>query len=175
VKAIEIGYTIIPIEGYLFKTGFPLKKYSETITEIKNKAAVENNTTIRTTAKLLINSLYGKLASKYFLQTTEILDDQNLEIALDMFKVHRVTNLDENASINSHDIKPLNKPRLKINKDLIQEHFKRASNSLNDKDLNIAVASAITSYGRLDLYNLIQEVCNRGGIICYTDTDRIFA
>jgi len=92
-----------------------------------------------------------------------------------MFKVHRVTTLDENASIVSRDIKPLSKPRLKINKDLIQEHFKRASNSLNDKDLNIAVASSITSYGRLDLYNLMQEVDKRGGIICYTDTDRIFA
>ena len=174
-KAIDIGYTITPIEGYLFKTGTPLKSYSETMTNLKNQATKDNNITLRTVAKLLINSLYGKFASKYFLNTTEIITNQELDIAHDLFKVNSVTHVDDNYSIVNRRVKPTTKDHRNIRKDLVNEHFKRANKAISDKDLNMAVAAAITSYGRLDLYNLIQEVQARGGVVCYTDTDRIFA
>jgi hypothetical protein len=174
-KAIEMGYQLTPIEGILFKTGNPLKLYSETITALKNKASIEDNVTLRTVAKLLINSLYGKFASKYFLNTTEVVTNEELRIAHELFKVNSVTHVDDNYSIINRGIKPLTKEYLNVRKDLVNDHFKRANSAISDKDLNMALAAAITSYGRLELYNLIQEVQSRGGIVCYTDTDRIFA
>jgi DNA polymerase elongation subunit (family B) len=174
-KAIEMGYQLTPIEGVLFKTGNPLKLYSETITALKNKASREDNVTLRTVAKLLINSLYGKFASKYFLNTTEVVTNEELRIAHELFKVNSVTHVDDNYSIINRGIKPLTKEYLNVRKDLVNDHFKRANSAISDKDLNMALAAAITSYGRLELYNLIQEVQSRGGIVCYTDTDRIFA
>jgi exonuclease III len=58
--------------------------------------------------------------------------------------------------------------------DLVSKGFRSAYAAVMNKNTNIAVASAITSYGRLMLYNLFCEVLNRGGKVMYCDTDSVF-
>lgn len=174
VKALEIGYIIKPLEAWIFKSGTPLKSYSETLTNLKDLAGKEGNKTLRTVMKLLTNSLYGKFASKYFLTTTEIVKADDISVVKDLYKINSITKVDCNHMIVNHDIKPLVDSKLE-GTDLLKGAYDRAAKALADKDLNVAVASAVTAYGRVQLYSLMQEVQARGGTVCYTDTDSVFA
>ena len=172
LKAMECGYQIKFIEGWVFNAGTPLASYSETLSQLKDKAGLEGNKTLRTVMKLLINSLYGKFASKYFLSTTEIIKRDNLNTVNELFKVNSITKIDSNFMIVNHDIKPI-VTRI-AHKDLKEKAYNNAAKALADKDLNVAVAAAITAYGRVQLLELMIEVEGRGGNICYTDTDSVF-
>jgi len=122
--------------------------------------------------KLLINSLYGKFASKYFLSTTEIIKSDNLSTLNELFKVNSITKIDSNYIIVNHDVKPI--LDRSAHKDLKTKAYINASKALAAKDLNVAVAAAITAYGRVQLFDLMMEIEGRGGNICYTDTDSVF-
>ena len=58
------------IRGWKFKAKHDLfKEYIEKWIERKNKATIEGNKGIRTTSKLMLNSLYGKLATSLEVQS----------------------------------------------------------------------------------------------------------
>lgn len=62
-KHYDIG-DIRYIRGYKFKgSKYLFRDYVETWTEVKTKASIEGNEGMRTIAKLLLNSLYGKMAT----------------------------------------------------------------------------------------------------------------
>lgn len=124
--------------------------------------------------KLLTNSLYGKFASKYFLTTTEIVKADDISVVKDLYKINSITKVDSQHMIVNHDVKPLINSKFE-GTDLLKGSYDRAAKALADKDLNVAVASAVTAYGRVQLYSLMQEVQERGGTVCYTDTDSVFA
>lgn len=174
VKAIEMGYIIKPLEAWIFKAGTPLKSYSETLTNLKDLAGKEGNKTLRTVMKLLTNSLYGKFASKYFLTTTEFVKSDDVSVVNSLYKINSITKVDSDYIIVNHDVKPLLNSTIE-DKDILNGAYDRASKALADKDLNIAIAATVTAYGRVQLYSLMQEVQERGGKVCYTDTDSVFA
>lgn len=162
----------------MFKAGKPLADYSKTLTSIKDKAALAGNKALRTVAKLLTNSLYGKFASKYFLTQTNMLSNEDLKVFSEFFKVNSITRINDLDNMVNFDTKVTldkNTSQFSTNKDLIKSAYSQESASLNGKDLNISIAAAITSLGRVDLYRLIQEIVKRGGKVCYVDTDSIFA
>jgi hypothetical protein len=177
LKALELGNTVTIKRGWVFKIGKPLAKYANKITQLKDQARLEGNTTLRTVIKLITNSLYGKFASKYYISTTAIVDDNNFSEIIRIFKINSVTQVTEVLKIVNYDITP--DPNLikdcRLPKDIINKAFRKAQGVVIDADLNIAIASAVTSYGRVALYELIQEITARGGKICYTDTDSIYA
>lgn len=70
ILAIEHGYTIDLINhGFIFKSGYPLKKYSEYMTGKKEDAKKQENPSMVQFYKLLNNSLYGKFAINPVIQT----------------------------------------------------------------------------------------------------------
>ena len=172
VEAINIGYVLQPIDGWVFKAGTPLKRYSEQMTILKDKAGAEGNKAARTLMKLLTNSLYGKLASKYFTRATVIINNDDFQTINEIYKLNAITKVDENHIILNYNVKPI------INnitdKDLMKKAFLRANEAISNKDLNIAVAATVTAQGRVQLYKLMKEVVARNGVICYVDTDSVF-
>ena len=172
LKAIEYGYQVKLVEGWIFNRGTPLKSYSETLSQLKDKAGLEGNKPLRTAMKLLTNSLYGKFASKYQLTTTKIISGDELPTLNELYKINSITKVDIEHIIVNHNIKPI--IDRKANKFLKDKAYINASKALADKDLNVAVASAVTAYGRVQLFELMIEIEGRGGNICYTDTDSVF-
>lgn len=140
---------------------------------MKDQAGAEGNVALRTVLKLLINSLYGKFVSKYFLSTTDVVPTKDLNEISEMFKLNSITALGKDLSIIRRDVMPLT--GTDVNKDLMRLHFLRETKALAQKDLNVALGACVTSYGRVDLYRLMLEVLARKGVMMYTDTDRIFA
>jgi hypothetical protein len=51
--------------------------------------------------------------------------------------------------------------------------FARAFDDIGVKDFNVAIASAITSYARIQLWSAINDIESKGGEIYYCDTDSI--
>jgi DNA polymerase elongation subunit (family B) len=157
--------------------GLPLAEYAAKITQLKDKAGQEGNTTLRTVMKLLTNSLYGKFASKYFMSTTEIVTDNNFAEMINMYKFNSVTQINDVLKLVNYDITP--DPTIikdsRVPKDVLNQAFRKANATIIDADLNIAIAAAVTAYGRVTLYELMQEIQARGGEMCYTDTDSIYA
>lgn len=122
--------------------------------------------------KLLTNSLYGKLASKYFTSATAVIKNDDFKTINDIYKLNAITKLDEGHMMINYNVKPI--PNADVDKDLMQKAFIRSTKALTDKDLNIAVAATVTAQGRIQLYKLMKEVIARGGQMCYVDTDSVF-
>jgi hypothetical protein len=51
--------------------------------------------------------------------------------------------------------------------------FARAFDDIGVKDFNVAIASAITSYARIQLWSAINDIESKGGEVYYCDTDSI--
>ena len=171
--ALEIGYTVKLNTAFLFLTNNILKRYSSTITTIKNEARETGDTVTRAIAKLLRNSLYGKFAASYHDNTSKIVSDDELAFYERNYEINASYNIDNNHWLITYNTKPLNPSRL------IEPHIQEVKNKLNvfeaPKPVNIAIRSAITSYGRIILYKLWIDVINQGGTLLYSDTDSVFA
>jgi hypothetical protein len=65
-RALELGYEIKEIYSTLYytQTFYPFKEYVSTLYTLRNKYRKENNTIMSDVCKLLLNSLYGKFATK---------------------------------------------------------------------------------------------------------------
>lgn len=162
------------VDGYVFKTGNPLKKYSDSFTAIKNNAEASKDTTTRTIAKLFLNSLYGKFASNYFYNTSEVvMDAETMAVIDNLHKINSIMDVDLDIKVVNYNI--IVKEGATTDKDTLRHAFKKTQKGLYDKNTNIAVAAAITSHARILLYNLYMEIEKMGGIMCYSDTDSVFA
>lgn len=171
--AVKKGYAILPLEGYVFKTGHPLANYSKTLTSIKDQASIRGDAVTRNTAKLLLNTLYGKFARRYYQSSTSIVTEDQLQEIEQLYEVQSITHLDNGMIMVNYNNKPIaNSP---LPKDVVDRAFKNYNISTIDKNTNMAIAATITSHGRIILYNLYEEVIERGGKICYSDTDSVYA
>jgi len=78
---------------------------------------------------------------------------------------------------NSEDktyLKYLNSEKLvDVKENANGEMFCRVIKDLQIKDFNVGVASAISSYARLRLQELLQDIIDVGGEIHYCDTDSV--
>ena len=175
--AASKGYTLNFISGYVFKTGNPLKGYSELFTDIKNNSEQIGDKPTRTIAKLFLNSLYGKFASHYFLNTSQVVYDQNdVESLANLFKINSIIDVAADIKVVNYCLSVQANPnQIKADKDTIRDAYKKSNQVLDDKNINMAIASAITAHARITLYNLYEEVENIGGKLCYSDTDSVFA
>jgi hypothetical protein len=89
--ALDLGYVIREIkEGYVFKRGFPLAKYSNSIIARKADAKARGIGVIAMLYKLLNNSLYGKFAINPVLTSRLI----NTSLLANLTHVISVTNIE---------------------------------------------------------------------------------
>ena len=135
------------ISNYLHETGIMLE------TDLIQKDPIRRNI-----AKIMLNSFYGKFAQRSNLETTEIVRTyaKMWELANDPQKV--ITGL--------VDVGP---NTMLVNWKLLHDDEARQGN------VNVAIASFVTSYARRELWRKINEIESVSpGCVHYFDTDSIF-
>ena len=84
--AMKRGYSVdIIIEGYVFTSGKPLKKYSEILIEKKRWAKESGNHVIEMVYKSLATNLYGKFAINLTLKTS-LIHDLDVKTIKDLYR-----------------------------------------------------------------------------------------
>ena len=145
------------------------------MTAIKDAAGARGDIPTRTTAKLMINSVYGKFASKYFLSITELVDSTMLETLQNTFDIESVCEITDNIFLATRRLEVSRNADKRAEPDFLKRSYNKAHTTITDKNTNVALAAAITSRARLVMLNLFEEVGKMGGVILYTDTDSVYA
>lgn len=105
----------------------------------------------KTFSKMVVNSLYGRLAMKKKNEKTELINIDEFYNIINKYKIN-------SASFYSKYV-------------LISYESDNNYNLLS----NIAISSATTAKARIKLYNAYKSVIKNNGRILYSDTDSIFA
>jgi len=146
------------------------REFVEKYSKIKIKAEKEGNNAKRTTAKLLLNSLYGRFGLKYEPYTIDFVDSSEADQISINHEVFDRLSIDNNiefikyTTAPSEILKELNREeynKLKNKTDLDGEHVVRA----------LTISAMITSYGSIMMnpfLNIPDNPCY------YTDTDSLF-
>jgi hypothetical protein len=139
------------LQGYEFKLGRWGKDFFERMYEEKLKAKKDDNKALEYAYKITANSSYGFFGyDKYDRHVTKVYGKHMIE---------HVKCLEYNAKASFHEFD---------DEILVYEN----TNVLLE-DVNIAVASAITSYGRIHLHKLMNAVEQNNGTVYYVDTDSL--
>lgn len=144
-----VGYEYKYIEGFYFKSSYSLKNIFNSMYGERIKYNKKN--ILNFVYKLIGVSIYGCFGYN-------VLNKSNIKISNKHSKDH---------------IKYLKKNKLK-NTSIIGNYELNEIISDIDIDRNYAIASAITSYGRIRLYEIYLDIIKKGFKIYYSDTDSVF-
>ena len=166
LKALEFGYVVVAVyDGVIYKSGPILKEFASRLTTKKAIAKTSKNKPLESLWKLLINSLYGKIAQKEIFTKTELFKNNvalvNLQLKhvdFQMLDLIYFFNMSCGAVVFEKQNRSLNK----------QELWGRKS--------SIAIGAAITAEARVLLFSCIQRLFKIEGFsnLIYTDTDSFF-
>lgn len=142
-KALKLGYKIDIIEGIFYsKKGKLFSNFVDKFYKIK----CESKGAKRETAKLILNSAYGKFGQrreyKEYITFEEIVDK-----GLDFGDYEKVND----------------------------KFYRCKSINYRDRRINPVIATFVTAYARDYLYQGMELVFNNGGTVYYVDTDSIFS
>ncbi|XP_015793693.1 uncharacterized protein LOC107370221 [Tetranychus urticae] len=120
---------------------------------------IEKNPGKRSIAKLMLNSFWGKLAQNQNMPKTDVLRSY-----ADLWGV-----------LNNPEFETLGLFEANQDTIIVQHKFNEESiEKVNPGKTNIAVASFVTAYARLELFRLLQLIENhREGRVLYFDTDSV--
>jgi len=142
-----LGYTIEIEKGYYFtETDRPFKQYVDKWYTIKKEAKQKNDTALTYIAKLYLNSLYGKLGQR---RTFQKLIYKNETLGYYYKKYGTIKDYTKDLNV------------------VVIEETSRS------KYTTVHIASFITAYVRIRLYDLMEQVHETGGSVYYCDTDCI--
>jgi hypothetical protein len=145
------GYEYALLDGYEFKMASWGKDFFGHLYELKSEAKRMSHTAREYLYKIIVNSCYGFFGyNKYDRHVTRVYGKKMLD-HVGCLEYHGKT------TFSSYD-------------DTLVSYETR--DILLD-DVNIAVASAITSYARMHLHSLISSVEEKGGQVLYCDTDSL--
>jgi len=139
------------IEGYNFNKKPFLKKFFTDAFNKKAQAKKEGNTALSECYKIIANSGYGfwGLRCKNRDSIKAFYDDDGGVIPI----------IQQNKLL---DVAQYGKYT-----------FARCYSDLDVKDFNVSIASAISSYARIELWSAINDIESKGGEVYYCDTDSI--
>lgn len=146
-NAIQQGYEIKIIKGYLFESDYLFKDYVSYLYHLKTSSGKGNP--VYTISKLLLNSLYGRFG----------MDP--------MKEMHSIVGFSESFRICS-EYEVTNVLYLSPEKELIS--YKKQSKDLSVPNISIPISAAVTAYARMRMtpYKTLSSFQ-----LCYTDTDSI--
>ena len=148
-----LGYTVIPLSGYLFeRRDSPFRDFVSTLFESRLEARKAGNEALAFVYKILMNSLYGRFGINPKSTTTEICDE-------DRFK-----SLIKNSEFISSDM-------LSENNYVVSYHTNTETGSdywNPPKNSAVQLAAAITASARIHMYPYISREDSY-----YTDTDSV--
>lgn len=173
--AQENGYEITILKGYNFdRVNDVFKTYIEDIYKIKSNPANEAEKNV---AKLLLNSLIGRLGmdfNKYITKTVNekehdfICSTRDISHTVKIIDdVYRVT-FNPNVSKSVCDTFGLDYTTL-----LNSTNYEEGDTNKTYKTVSMPVASAVLAYARIHMGRIKLYILNNNGKIYYTDTDSI--
>jgi hypothetical protein len=161
-NAMKYGYTFEILHGYKFKRAVIFKEYVERMYQLRLK--YKSGTPMNLIAKLLMNSLYGKFGMKPEKTTVNIFDQRVSS---------ELTNLQSFIPANCEsiqDIIQLGDFTITVSGGLSMAKYSDKQDLWHGIDVNIAIASAITSGARIIMSNVKNQ---EDFDLYYTDTDSI--
>ena len=154
-KAIDLGYKIKFLKGFKYEEeAFIFKNY---VNDLYNLRVSSKSYAMKDIAKLLLNSLYGRFGMKSFIESTKFIKEKELEEYKKKYEINNIIYIGNNFYSISGIKRSITK------KDLYK-------NSI-DTETAIQIASAITAYSRIFMYDFKNI---KGNECYYTDTDSIF-
>lgn len=150
-EAMKLGYKFKILRGFLFKQEFIFKEFVDFFYEMKRQNSKDSAYFI--IAKLILNSLYGRLGMNPEQEKHRIIDNSESFYYNNNYTVTDNISLDCGKELISY---------LDINKEIDDK-----KGSMN---ISIPIAAAVTAYARLYMFKFknFKNTC-----IFYTDTDSI--
>jgi hypothetical protein len=161
-NAMKFGYTFEILNGYQFEKGDIFSAYINKMYNLRLE--YEKGHPMNLTAKLLMNSLYGKFGMKLETTSIEMYDTSNElenELFHEMLEAYGQT-VQDWIKIDNHF--------LTVRKSLANYKYNEDEDMYHGLDVNIAIASAITGGARIWMSVLKNSSIFR---LFYSDTDSI--
>jgi len=154
VMGMESGmYEYEILDGMKFKRGKCMKEYVEHLYKLKcdsSATGCKPNPVLRQIAKIWVNSSYGFWGLRAFDREGCSIDKNN-----NIWKMK----YEQNKLVNCGKVG--------------EYYISRYIEDIPIKELNVGLASAITSYARMRIWQLVKDIIRSGGDIYYLDTDSI--
>lgn len=163
-NAIKYGYQFEIIRGYLFEKGNIFNEYINKLYKLRME--YPKGTPMNQNAKLLQNSLYGKLGMKDEITVMEILENISPQ---DKKLISAILDYYCNDIIDMHD---LEKHTLLIRKSENDLNYNKIDDYYHGSEVNVAIASAITAEARIFMSQFKNDPNFK---LYYSDTDSAVA
>lgn len=165
------GGTLIELySGLVYESSRLLEDFARTL---YTKRKSTTNDTEQLIYKLILNSAYGRFALKDSMEVSALTTNEHFDIIntfrstsneISIGEKHTMFNIHRNDETRNIDL-------IKVDNHLNKVvNMKISSRALR----GIQIASAITSYGRINLLSMCYKIEDLGGKIFYVDTDSIY-
>lgn len=156
-NAIKLGYKFNILSGYTFAKGIVFDKFVNDLYEMRLE--YDKSNPLNFIAKILLNSLYGRFGMNDSFKETTLLDKESfLNYDIDSVDIQDIIKLEDNFMVQ-------------INKDMTSTYLDNATQTHN---VNIGIASAITSYARIVMSQYKNNSGSSNLKLFYSDTDSIY-
>ncbi|OAQ22100.1 hypothetical protein K457DRAFT_26409 [Linnemannia elongata AG-77] len=152
-KGLSIGYTYVLHQGYTQPLAPICRKFFKDLFAVKKQASAEGHKAQEYTAKITVNAAYGFFGFNAYDRPVLRAYGKSMEAHLEA--------LADNGQVHYRE---------EGNGFLAYERT-----NVPLEDINVAVAAAITSYARMTLWELLQDIKDHGGILYYCDTDSVYS
>ena len=165
------GGTLIEVySGLVYESSRLLEDFARTL-YTKRKSTTNN--TEQLIYKLILNSAYGRFALKDSMEVSALTTNEHFNI-INMYRTtsNEINLGEKHTMFNIHR----NDETRNIDLSATDSHLNKVINlKINSRALRgIQIASAITSYGRINLLSMCYSIEDLGGKIFYVDTDSIY-
>ena len=161
-NAIKYGYQFEILNGYQFDKGNLFKEYVNKM--YKLRLEYPKGHAMNLVAKLLMNSLYGKFGMRLEVTRVDIFDIS------DEVMYNQVKALMKAYGETIHDFVKIDDHLILVRDSLVPLHFDEEEDMYHGLDVNIAIASAITSSARVHMSYFKNNPLFK---LFYSDTDSV--
>lgn len=156
-NALKFGYKFEILWGYSFDKQIIFKDYVNSLYNMRLQ--YDKSNPLNFIAKILLNSLYGRFGMNDSFKETTLLDKESfLNYDIDSVDIQDIIKLEDNFMVQ-------------INKDMTSTYLDNATQTHN---VNIGIASAITSYARVVMSQYKNNSGSSNLKLFYSDTDSIY-
>jgi hypothetical protein len=167
---MSFGYSVKVHYGY--KIDRTSNVFNSFITKYFDiKAGLSNINMDRTTAKLLLNSLYGRLGMKPYQDTIEIVEPTRAVEILSKYSVKEQYQITDELEFLRYENKPITGFLELYGKDEYLEFMLDCESKNLSVNQSLPSAIAITAYARMYMFKIIYRLIQLGFEIYYMDTD----
>lgn len=175
-KALSIGYKIKVIKSYICTEDVDL--FSDYVSDLYNKRMryKKQKSKIELAIKLCLNGLYGKFGQKIYQSQVCFINNPEHKLFIDNCHKENALRQNENIPPRYDIICPI--PKFKIINNItydISEIFYIIDTEIEEyaSFINPMISAYITAYARIELFDIMIDIKNKGGKVYYVDTDSV--